>query len=117
MSRIAFISILLAGVVSFGCRTNSSQVRATWQKYLMVQEGMTSSEVFGIEPPPAQIFAMSDGKQAVEWSCGKPLDYSKDSATMRVLFGKDGRVEHVNREINHGDSRQGQLYWPPLLNP
>jgi hypothetical protein len=101
MSRIGFNLFFVAGIFCSGCRTYSPEVQAIWQKYHMVKPGMTASEVYAVEPTPTMTFGTVDGKQAASWSFGSPFS-AGDYANMSVLFGKNGRVERVDRNIGHG---------------
>src|SRR5580704_17127949 len=100
MSRITFIVFLLTGIVYSGCRTNGPQARAAWQKYCLVKEGMTDSEVYALEPAPTLIIGEKGENQMVAWKCGSSLA-NEDYASMTILFGKDGRVQTVDRERGH----------------
>ena len=101
MSRIAYILFLVMSIFCSGCLTESHQVHAMLQKYDMVKSGMTRSEVFAIVPAPDIAIGTGDGKQVVSWHYGSAFA-NEDYVLLTVLFGKDGRVEHVDIETGHG---------------
>jgi hypothetical protein len=71
-----------------------------WQKYLMVQKGMTASEVNTIVPAPTSTVKTDIGQQVSDWYFGRLF---ADNLRMTVIFGKDGRVESVDREVRPGE--------------
>lgn len=101
MLRTIFILFLVMSILGSGCQTYSPEIQAVWQKYRMVKPGMTSSEVFSIEPPPEGTARTVAGNQMASWSYGSPLA-DEDYAYMDVVFGQDGRVVRVHREHGHG---------------
>jgi hypothetical protein len=111
MFRIGLILFFVAGIFCSGCRTYSPEAWAVWQKYRMVKPGMTCSQVYAIEPAPDGTFRTIDGKQMASWSFGTVVG-AGDHAGMTVLFGKDGRVERVDRSIGHGRPPQVLTAWP-----
>jgi hypothetical protein len=101
MSRAIFILLVVLGLPGSGCRTYSPQTHAVWQKYLRVKQGMTSAEVFAIEPSPEGTTGTVNGDQLAIWHYGSPFA-NEDYADMDVVFGKDGRVVRIDRQIGHG---------------
>lgn len=98
---ITLIAAFSLAFLGSGCRTYSPETWAVWQKYRMVKEGMTSAQVFAIEPSPEMTFRTVNGNQMASWSYGTPFG-NDDYASMDVVFGKDGRVERVDRTIGRG---------------
>jgi len=86
-------------------------VHTVWEKYLLVKEGMTASEVYAIEPHPDMTLGTVDGDQMSCWLYGRPFE-NQDYAVLDVVFGKDNRVKSVHHELLEGHVIHDLPTWP-----
>jgi hypothetical protein len=107
MTRIAIILLFVTSILS-GCQTTSSEYRqadysptawAEWQKFCMIKEGMTHSQVYAILPSTGR-FGAADGLEQESWKSEGNVE--QDCAMMTLLYGEDGRVIRIDRGIEHG---------------
>jgi hypothetical protein len=72
-----------------------------YQKSGLVKPGMTYSQVYAILPPQTKPSPLPNRKELEEWSFGRNSGDSGDIAYLQVIFGTDGRVQKINRRIEH----------------
>jgi outer membrane protein assembly factor BamE (lipoprotein component of BamABCDE complex) len=97
MPRFAFILFLAVSILCSGCRTYSPEVQATLEKYRMIKQGMTRSQVYAILPQQ-DIFFRPRAETEV-WHFSTAKGDIMTNFTLEVTFGADGRVQKVTRDI------------------
>ncbi len=104
MTRSCIIVLFVVGVLSSGCQTDCSNYSpaawAAWQKCCKVKEGMTYSQVYAILPPTGR-FPGYGSEEMEDWLLGCS-NIGQDHVMMHVVYGKNGRVIHIDRSIDHG---------------
>jgi hypothetical protein len=101
MPRLAFILFFAANILCSGCRTHSPEVQATLEKYRMVKQGMTRSQVYAILPQQ-DIFWRPEA-ETEEWEFDGGVRGNNPPIMTKVFidvtFDADGRASKVKHHI------------------
>lgn len=105
-SRSTIYGDALAGPEHVQARTQvtgseySPEAWVAWQTCCKVKEGMSQAEVYAILPSAGR-FKIHDSHEVECWFIVFE-NVGKDHLLMTVEYGADGRVIHIDRNIEHG---------------